>query len=232
MKQTQRILLSALLILICFVVYQQKTDLVNLRTENKNILQSITKIENDIHAKLDLSVLGSCGIITNGSSHGSCVAIQSNLILTAGHCVDIPDTWVEIGGIRCKIKSKWRSSKHDVGFVVIDVNIPYLELGNNPGVLDEVYFIGSPHKRAFVNTISKGIVCKTNLNYSDIMVNWDRNFVCDVMSWCGGSGGPILKIDGKIVGIYVGLFANVDNFSICIPVSKIKEALKDRDEHY
>lgn len=234
MKQTQRILLSTVLILICFVVYQQKIDLVDLRTKDKNIAQSITKIENDVYAKLDLFVLDSCGIITNGYGHGSCVMISPNLVLTAGHCIDKANTWIEIGEIKydIKSKSKWKSKKSDVGFVIIDSNLPYLTLGNDPVIQDEIYIVGTSFDVAFLNKVSKGFVCKTNLNYTQVNLDWTDNFICDALAGGGNSGGPVLDINGKIVGIYVGFWQYAENFGVCVPVSKIKEALKDRNECY
>lgn len=216
MKQAQRILLALTLVLVCFVVYQQKIGLDNLET-------SITQL----NFQLDLSVLDSCGIITNGNGHGSCVAIEPNLILTAGHCINISDTWIEINGKQYKIVDKWRSETHDVGFVVIDANLPYLKLGNTPEILKDVYLMGTPRDKIFINTITKGVICKLDLKYTDSVIDWTGNFVCDAMDWCGGSGGPVLDIRGNILGIYVGLFVDVDNFSVCEPVSHIKEALEE-----
>ncbi len=181
------------------------------------------------HEVVDTAVLDSCGIITNGFGHGSVVAIGPNLLLTAGHCLDIEGAWVEIQGVRYDITEVWASEDCDVGFVRIDGELPYVGFGETPNILDKVYLVGAPHNTAFVNTITKGQVCKVDLVYFDRVVDWTRNFVCDAMAWQGVSGGPVFNVKGQIVGIYVGLFSNVDNFSVCVPIEVIRTALAEYD---
>ena len=216
MKKPQKILLILILVLTCGILYQQKQGINRLDVRTTRILK-----------KLDLSVLSSCGIITDGQEHGSCVMIRSNLVLTAGHCIDKLNTWIEIDGTKYNIESKWRSEKYDVGFAVIDSNLPCLIFGSDPVVQDEIYIVGAPFNVAFLNKVSKGLVCKTNIIYTQIDLDWTGNFICDALAGEGNSGGPVLDVDGKIVGIYVGTRRSAENFCVCVPVSKIKEAFKE-----
>ena len=172
-----------------------------------------------------LSVLNSCGIITDGEGWGSCVAIESDLLLTAAHCLKHDGVWVESAGKRYEIVEQWTNDNYDIGFVRVAGTLPVVKLGPMPRVLDEVYIVGTPRGVEFLNLITSGVVCKLDLQYADSNVNWTGDFVCDAMAWRGNSGGPVLNEQGQIVGIYVGLFTDVDNFSVCVPVSQIRIAL-------
>ena len=180
-----------------------------------------------INLSFDSTILDSCGIITYGYGYGSCVAIEPNLILTAGHCIDHAGAYIQIGGIQYDIIDQWKSDDHDVGFVRINGNLPYIEFGKMPELLDEVYIIGTPREPKFLNFITKGVICKLNLVESPPYIDWENNFICDAMAWRGNSGGPVLNKYGYIIGIYVGLFPDVDNFSVCVPVRDIKAALEE-----
>lgn len=219
MRKIQRILLATLLILISFVLYQQKTNLDTLDIRMQSLVVK----------KLDLSVLDSCGIITDGRGHGSCVAIRHNLILTAGHVIDHPGSWVEIDGVKYEIKSEWHSSEYDVGFVVVDGNFPCLPLGDDPKVQDKIYLVGSPFDPSFMNKLSSGIVCKTDVEFTQSNIDWTGDFICDALAGGGNSGGPVLDVDGNIVGIYVGNWGYAENFCVCVPTFQIKKALSEYD---
>ena len=169
---------------------------------------------------LDLSVLDSCGIITDGQSHGSCVAIGPDLILTAGHCIGHEGSWIEIGGQKYDILEQWASDQYDVEFVRIDGQVPYLELGEMPQLLDTVYIVGAPDSTTLVNTITTGIVGRLNTDYT----YWQDSIVCDVFSWPGNSGGPLFNANGQIIGLLVG---GPDSLSLCEPITHILEALEE-----
>lgn len=203
---------------------QVENNFMKIRSELFDLSFEVGQLR-ELNRSLDLSVLDSCGVITNGQGHGSCVAIRPNLILTAGHCIGINGAWIEIGGKRYEILSSWRDSESDVGFFRIDGVVPFLSLGEDPEILDPVYIVGAPRSIGFFG-VSKGVVTKTNIvDWSNEEVNWNGNFVCDAMTYFGCSGGPTLNPHGLIVGIYVGLFLNGDNFSVCVPVSRIKKSL-------
>lgn len=224
-QRTLNILTGLFLVLFGFGLLQIRDGLVRLDYEVAS-LEGVVYHQNQ---QLDLAVLDSCGVITNGRVYGSCVVIEPNLVLTAGHCIDLADSRIEIGGVRYEIKSKRRSSRYDVGFVVIDGDVPFIPLGDNPAVQDKIYIVGTPHIESFENVISAGIVCKTKLVYSriDLDLDWMGCFISDSMAGPGNSGGPVLDNRGRIVGIYVGLWSGTDNFSVCVPASQIKEALKE-----
>ena len=176
-----------------------------------------------------LPVLDSCGIITDGQGHGSCVAIGPDILLTAAHCLEHVGLWVEVAGHRYEVVEQYTSKIYDVGFVRIDGILHYVELGKMPQLLDKVYIVGTPREIVFLNLITSGIICKLGIQYSNSTVNWVGDFICDAAAWCGMSGGPVLNEQWQLVGMYVGLFYDVDNFSVCVPVTQVRAAL---DEYY
>lgn len=170
---------------------------------------------------LDLSVLNSIGIITDGTGHGSCVAIGPNLILTAGHCLGYDGSYVIMNGNKYNIINEWISDNHDIGFVYIDGKVPYLELGDMPKLLDKCYIVGCPADTILYNFISVGIVSKLDVTIE----MWVNSIAVDVTSWYGNSGGPLLTPDGKIIGILVGGPSGTDSISVCESVENIKGTL-------
>ena len=214
----RRILVAVVLVLMSFVMYLQECR--------------VDSLANTVYYNcrgFDLSALDSCGIITDGQGHGSCVVVRPNLILTAGHCIGYPNSHILIKGQKYPTLNKWRSNKCDVGFVVVDANLPYLDLGLDPVILQDIYLVGTPRDISFESVITKGVVSKISIVYADSEVNLEGDFICDAMAWCGGSGGPVLDINGRILGIYIGRFQGQDNFSVCVPVSQIKKALDEYD---
>ena len=173
---------------------------------------------------LDLpSILPACGIITNGQGHGSCVAIDSDLILTAGHCIGHEGSWVEIGGVKYDILDEWRSEQYDIGFVRIDDQVPYLQLGEMPKLLDTVYFVGSPYEICFVNTITKGIISHLDRDVYDRI----DLIQTDAEGAPGSSGCALVDIQGHIIGICVAGPNPGGGVTLCEPVSHILEALEE-----
>ena len=167
-------------------------------------------------------VLPACGIITDGYGHGSCVAIQPNLLVTAAHCVQHDGLWIEVDNIKYDITDIWVSDMSDVAFVEINGELPYLNLGKMPQLLDEIYVIGTPANMAFVNNISKGIITKLDLDWSD----WNNALVIDASQWYGNSGGAVVNSSGELIGILVaGPNSGGDSIGVCESIVTIKAEL-------
>jgi len=165
--------------------------------------------------------LDSIGVITDGLGFGSCVAIEPNMVLTAGHCISHDGAYVEIAGQRYEILNEWRDDEYDVGFVVIDGLITPLELGEMPSVLDEVYLVGSPYCIELSNTITKGIVSHLSRDVFD----WIDLIQADAEGAFGSSGGPLLDVSGRVIGICVAGPNPGGGVTLSEPVSHIREAL-------
>ena len=91
--------------------------------------------------------------------------------------------------------------------------VPPFEFCNRVHLLETVVPIGSP--RALVNTASKGEVACVNRKAEDFNLNTHISYVqTNITMQQGYSGGPLVNIDGKVVGVNVRGF---DGISIAIP---------------
>lgn len=176
----------------------------------------------ELYKEFDLNVLDACGIITDGFGHGSCVAIDEDLILTAGHCLDHGELWVEINERKFDILEQWTSEKYDIGFVRIDGKVPFVRLATSFGLLDEVYLIGAPYDTKLRNSITKGIVSAFGRN----MYGRECLIQVDAEGAPGSSGCPLLNIDGEIIGICVAGPNPGGGVTLCIPVWQVRSALR------
>jgi serine protease Do len=109
-----------------------------------------------------------------------------------------------------------------------DVDLPTLELGDseNLRVGQTVIAIGNALGQ-FGNTASKGIVSGTgrtvfaSSGYGSTEM-LDNIIQTDAALNPGNSGGPLLDLDGKVVGINVARVVDGDNIGFSIPVESIK----------
>ncbi len=182
----------------------------------------------DLAQILNLSVLDSCGIITNGYGHGSCVAIGPDLLLTAGHCIGQDGSWIEIQGVRYEIVEQWISENYDVGFVRIEGVLSYVELGQMPDLLDTVYLTGAPYEPMYVNTITRGII--SYLGRDKDCCDLHKNLIqTDAEGAPGSSGCPLFDVSGQIIGICVSGPAPGGGVVLCVSVMDIRAALEEYD---
>lgn len=234
MKQTQRILLAVVLLLMCIVSYQNKNDVTAL---NERVSNTYRQTQNEIYKmfdgvyneidglnkKFDLSVLESCGIITNGLGFGSCVVIGPDLILTAGHCEWSVEHWIEVGGVRYEIIEEWASESRDVRLIKIEGILPYVELGQMPELFETVYLVGSPYEITFVNSITKGIISHLD---RDIW-GWEDLIQTDAEGAPGSSGCPLFNKSGQVIGICVSGVVPGGGVTLCESVDSIRLALAE-----
>ena len=119
----------------------------------------------------------------------------------------------------------------DVAVVKIDAeNLPYLELGDSDAleVGEWVLAIGNP--LGLSHTVTAGIVSAKgrNVGLADI-----ENFIqTDAAINRGNSGGPLLNLDGKVVGINTAIVGATGNIGIgfAIPINMAKHAYKQLRE--
>lgn len=175
----------------------------------------------------NVDVLNACGVVTNGRGHGSCVAIGPDLVLTVGHCIGYEGVYVEINGVKYEILEEWKSDIYDVGLIRISGTLDaYCELGEMPLVLDEVFLVGSPYKRIFSNTITKGIVSALRRSFAG-----SGNLIqTDAEGAPGSSGGPLFDDSGKVIGLCVAGPNPGGGVVCCVPVMDIKVALEEYED--
>ncbi len=151
-------------------------------------------------------------------------------ILTNNHMVEKAEK-VEIeltDGRKFTAKIIGADSDSDVAVVKIDANdLPYLELADSDAleVGEWVLAIGNP--LGLSHTVTAGIVSakgRSGFGLADF-----ENFIqTDAAINFGNSGGPLINLDGKVVGINTAIAGSTGNIGIgfAIPINIAKHAYK------
>ena len=166
---------------------------------------------------------------------GSGIFINPTMILTCEHVLNdmnIDEVQI-INGQEKQVVNHQSHSKIDVG--IIELDSPCFENVNQvvfaePKVLDEVYVMGFPKipfTREAIIITQRGEVNSTNATSFD----GSKVFFFSAIARPGNSGGPIVSIDGHIIGIVSKDFSSANETSMPfyagIPTSEIMIALSD-----
>lgn len=147
-------------------------------------------------------------IDVNGQHTGSGFIVDaSGLIITAKHVVDRAGDYsvVFLDGARRKVQGIRMSEKSDCAVLSISrKNLYALKLSTNIYVSQPIFVVGTPHDVALTNYVTRGIISKIGVA---------ERFFCDtplIMSDAdvnpGNSGGPVLNMQGEVIGIAVGCY--------------------------
>lgn len=163
----------------------------------------------------------------DGGWQGSGFIVEPDVVVTARHVVDGGGKFVVTLNDGRKIESSRAMSakKYDVGFLLldhpVDPNVPKLGVGS---ILDcqlgqSVFAIGSPFGFVNMNSVTSGIVSRTDCDLSSEIpakYGWPSvTFQTDTNGEPGNSGCPVFSLDGVVRGILVGGFSN--GVVYCVP---------------
>jgi len=163
-------------------------------------------------------------VITDGRVYGSGVMVAPDMVLTAGHIVDINNIYVvDIDGNEYDIIRSWKSSKYDVGFIWLKGELPYLRLGEIPKLLDTVCAISAPYQIEFATTITKGVISHLDRDACGRVGLIQADAECAP----GSSGGALLNTELEIIGICVCGPNPGGGVVLFEPVSHIEESLQE-----
>ncbi|KAL4636957.1 hypothetical protein ACB098_03G034200 [Castanea mollissima] len=192
-------------------------------------------------AVVNLSVPQGFYGITNGKSIGSGTIIdQDGTILTCAHVV------VDFQGMRGSVKGKVdvtlqdgrtfegtvvNADLHsDIAIVKIHSKtpLPTATLGSSsklrPG--DWVVAMGCP--LSLQNTITAGIVSCVDRKSSDLGLGGIRReyLQTDCAINAGNSGGPLVNVDGEIIGVNIMKVLAADGLSFAVPVDSVSKIIQ------
>ncbi len=124
-----------------------------------------------------------------------------------------------------------RDPLYDIAILKIDPaakKLPYLELGDskNLNVGQTVIAIGNALGE-FRNTVSKGIVSglKRNIKAEDGFghsENLSELIQTDAAINQGNSGGPLLNLQGEVIGVNIAMASSAENIGFALPVNLVK----------
>ncbi|PCI97650.1 MAG: hypothetical protein COB15_07270 [Flavobacteriales bacterium] len=164
--------------------------------------------------------------IKTSSGHGSGFFISSNgYILTNEHVIDGGgDIEVELSnGLIIDAKIIRESSKKDVALLKVTgkgfKSIPIFEDKTSAGM--EVYAIGTPKDLALGQTVTKGIISGHRAFKGNTYIQ------TDVSINTGNSGGPLINLEGEVLGIVASkmIGEGIEGIGFGIPIIKALETL-------
>ena len=150
-------------------------------------------------------------------------------ILTNNHMVEGSEkVTVELaGGKKFTAEITGTDPDSDIAVIKIDAdNLPYLELADSDTleVGEWVLAIGNP--LGFSHTVTAGIVSAKGRSVG--LANIENFIQTDAAINRGNSGGPLLNLEGKVVGMNTAIYGATGNIGIgfAIPVNIAKHAYK------
>ena len=161
------------------------------------------------------------------------VVDPSGLILTNRHVIagayDVSVTLVGIGKVKGKVV--YISGQLDVALVKVDVGkpLPVVKLGDSRTVKvgDEVLLVGNPLGVGL--SVSRGVVSALNRDLGQSM--YDHFIQTDGALNHGNSGGPLVNMQGEVIGIDSDLISSPGNsgsigIGLALPIDDAEFILK------
>ncbi len=164
------------------------------------------------------------------------------LILTNKHVVFDPDseyTVLDMDGQEYPGKVISRDPVNDIAVLKINAKgLPFVRLGNSSKLElgQTVVAIGNA-LGLFSNTVSKGIISglsrkiSASLGSGGQMEHLRGVLQTDVAINQGNSGGPLIDLDGEVVGINTAIIFGAQNIGFSIPINWAKQDLEDIIKH-
>ncbi|XP_038717292.1 uncharacterized protein LOC120010585 [Tripterygium wilfordii] len=126
----------------------------------------------------------------------------------------------------------------DIAIVKINSStpLPSAKLGSSSKLRtgDWVLAMGSPH--SLQNTVTAGIVSCADRKSSDLahlgighlgIGRQQREYIqTDCATYPGNSGGPLVNIDGEVVGVYTLKAMSADGLGFCVPIDAVSKIIE------
>ena len=156
-------------------------------------------------------------------------------VVTNNHVIDDAEAvQVVLDGRNFDAEVKGTDAATDLALLKIDArDLPVLPLGDSDllRVGDWVMAIGSP--QALTNSVTVGVVSakQRRINISDATSSFENFIQTDAAINFGNSGGPLVNLQGEVVGINTAISFGSENIGFAVPVNVLKDVLSQlRDE--
>lgn len=127
----------------------------------------------------------------------------------------------------------WADSNLDLAIVKITTtNLHYIELADSDKInlADEVYAIGNPIGIEFQRTVTKGIISGVNrtikLQEGENVSYMEDLIQTDATINEGNSGGPLVNINGELIGINTVKINDAEGIGFAVPINIVKPILE------
>ena len=224
------------------VSWDEAAYAVNIQSEKSshdamvsNVIQSVSPSVVGIVGNYTASATGHQDKYMEGLAHGTGVIIKSGgEILTNAHVVENLTNIVVVlhNGSAYNAKVKYIDRPADLAVLKIDkIGLPVVTFANDADAVvgETVVAIGTPLSFSLRNSASKGIISGLNRGvYSEYAL-----IQTDASINAGNSGGPLVNLNGQVVGINSSKFAGlgVEGMGFSIPADTVKYVL-DQFEKY
>ncbi|AOZ92063.1 S1C family serine protease [Paenibacillus crassostreae] len=167
---------------------------------------------------------------------------EAGYILTNQHVINSADViQVTLEGNSKPYEAKLLGSSEDLDLAVLkiegDTSFPILPLGDSDAatVGEEVVAIGNP--QGFDHTVTSGVLSAKERSI-DIAAEdgsgtntYKHLLQTDASINSGNSGGPLLNLNGEVIGMNVAVSADAQGIGFAIPTSVIKEVVEQLESN-
>lgn len=189
----------------------------------------------EIADRVTPAIVGVCGMKGKSQSLGSGVCVATNgYIVTNSHVINGCDdiTLYFSNNSKGNAKVIYEDPVLDFAIIKSDKSLPYLKLSNDEMVAGrDVLAIGTPLSLNLTHTVTKGIVSAINRT---IKVNlsggegYMQNLIQhDASLNPGNSGGPLINMNGEVVGINTLKINGGEGIGFAIPVKSFRSLLSN-----
>jgi serine protease Do len=160
---------------------------------------------------------------------GSGFIISSDgLVVTNFHVVDgATEVKVRLNDRDYVAKVKGTDPNTDIALLKIEAGtkLRYLELGDSDHmrVGDWVMVVGNPLN--LDKTVTTGVISAKNRSLGISDISFENFLQTDAAINFGNSGGPLINLDGQVVGIATAINYGAENIGFAVPVNTLREVL-------
>jgi serine protease Do len=156
------------------------------------------------------------------------VISPEGLVVTNFHVVEgATSVKVHLGDRDYPAQIKGSDKATDIALLKIDAGHPlrYIELGDSEAVRvgDWVMVIGNPLN--LDKTVTTGVVSAKGRSIGIGDVSFENFIQTDAAINFGNSGGPLINLQGQVVGIATAINWGAENIGFAVPVNTLKEIL-------
>lgn len=167
-------------------------------------------------------------VIGNGSGF---VITSDGMVLTNKHVVKDKQAEFNVimqDGKKFSAKVLAEDPVNDVAILKIEANgLPVLKLGNSDSIkIGQTVLAIGDSLGEFSNSVSRGIISGLKRNINATNVYGDSERLTDIIQTdaainLGNSGGPLIDMDGKVIGINVAIAQGAENIAFALPINQV-----------
>ena len=162
------------------------------------------------------------------------VISPDGLVVTNYHVVEgASEVKVHLGDRDYPAEVKGADQATDIALLKIDAgrSLRYLELGDSDQtrVGDWVMVIGNPLN--LDKTVTTGVISAKGRSLGINDISFENFIQTDAAINFGNSGGPLVNMDGAVVGIATAINWGAENIGFAVPVNTLREILPQLREH-